>query len=103
MLQHHFMAVWIPAADDTNTFSTAIIGNGTPRYLIREVGPALRAEPGTTASTEARLWIGPKLQSKLPDVAPGLERTIDSGIFTVISLPLFCLLTQLQEFGSAHV
>lgn len=101
MLQHHFMAVWIPAADDANTFSTAILGNGTPRYLIREVGPALRAEPGTTASTEARLWIGPKLQSELPDVAPGLERTIDYGIFTVISMPLFWLLSQLHAlFGN---
>lgn len=101
MLQHHFMAVWIPAADDANTFSTAIVGNGTPHYLIREVGPALTADPGATASTEARLWVGPKLQSKLPDIAPGLERTIDYGIFTVISMPLFWLLSQLHAlFGN---
>lgn len=101
MLQHHFMAAWIPAAGDSNTFATAIIGNGTPRYVIREVGPSLSAEPGASASSEARLWIGPKLQSELPAVAPGLERTIDYGIFTLISDPLFAVLSFLHGlFGN---
>lgn len=101
MLQHHFMAAWIPAAGDSNTFATAIISNGTPRYVIREVGPSLSAEPGASASSEARLWIGPKLQSELPAVAPGLERTIDYGIFTLISDPLFAVLSFLHGlFGN---
>ena len=101
MLQHHFMAVWIPAAEDKNTFSTTVITNGTPRYVIREVGPALSADVGGRTSSDARLWIGPKLQSELPDVAPGLERTIDYGIFTLISDPLFAVLSFLHGlFGN---
>ena len=101
MLQHHFMAAWIPDAGDSNTFATAIIANGTPRYVIREVGPSLSAQPGASASSEARLWIGPKLQSELPHVAPGLERTIDYGIFTLISDPLFAVLSFLHSlFGN---
>ncbi|PKM08860.1 MAG: membrane protein insertase YidC [Gammaproteobacteria bacterium HGW-Gammaproteobacteria-4] len=101
MLQHHFMAVWIPGADESTTFSTAIFANGVPRYVIREVGPALVADPGARVSTEARLWVGPKLQSELPAVAPGLERTIDYGIFTLISDPLFAVLSFLHRlFGN---
>jgi len=101
MLPHHFMAAWIPDAGDSNTFATAIIANGTPRYVIREVGPSLSAQPGASASSEARLWIGPKLQSELPHVAPGLERTIDYGIFTLISDPLFAVLSFLHSlFGN---
>ncbi|MDX2299589.1 MAG: membrane protein insertase YidC [Xanthomonadaceae bacterium] len=101
MLQHHFMAVWIPTPADSAQYSTAVTTAGTPRYLIREMGPALEATPGATASSEARLWVGPKLQKQLPDVAPGLELTIDYGVFTVISMPLFKLMSFLHSlFGN---
>lgn len=101
MLQHHFMAVWIPTPADSAQYSTAVTTAGTPRYLIREMGPALAAAPGGTASSEARLWVGPKLQKLLPDVAPGLELTIDYGVFTVISMPLFKLMSFLHSlFGN---
>lgn len=93
MLQHHFMAAWIPAAGDAARYTTSMTQSATPRYLIREMGPVLEAMPGGSASSEARLWVGPKLQEELPEVAPGLELTIDYGVFTVISMPLFWLLS----------
>lgn len=101
MLQHHFMAVWIPAPADAAQYTTAMSSSGTPRYLIREMGPVLNAAAHGSASSEARLWVGPKLQKQLPDVAPGLELTIDYGMFTVISMPLFWLLSFLHGlFGN---
>jgi len=101
MLQHHFMAVWIPASNDSAQYTMAATASATPRYLIREMGPVLEAAAGGSASSEARLWVGPKLQKRLPDVAPGLELTIDYGVFTVISMPLFKLLSMLHAlFGN---
>ncbi len=97
MLQHYFLAAWIPLPQDTSHFSLAIVdAAGTPHYLIREVGPALQIPAGGNRSTEARLFIGPKLQEQLPAVAPGLGLAVDYGMFTLIAGPLYWLLSKLR-------
>jgi YidC/Oxa1 family membrane protein insertase len=79
MLQHHFFAAWIPGAKDTSTFSLAMPpANGTPQYLIREVGPGVNVAPGAQAETSARLWVGPKLVKQIEaQNVPGLDRAVD--------------------------
>ena len=79
MLQHHFFAAWIPGANDTSTFSLATpSANGTPQYLIREVGPGVNVAPGAQAETSARLWVGPKLVKQIEaQHVPGLDRAVD--------------------------
>ncbi|MGH8033648.1 MAG: membrane protein insertase YidC, partial [Lysobacterales bacterium] len=42
------------------------------------------------------LYLGPKLQDALESVAPGLEHTVNYGIFTVFSKPLFWLLAHIH-------
>ncbi|MDC8014292.1 membrane protein insertase YidC [Tahibacter soli] len=97
MLQHYFFAAWLPPATDAEQFSTTQLTNGgRVRYLIRAMGPALTVAPGASATSEARLYVGPKLQSTLNDVAPGLALTIDYGILTVISEPLHWVLAKLH-------
>ena len=93
MLQHYFVAAWIPAAQEATHFSTAQMPG---RYLIRTLGPAVEVAPGATARSEAALYIGPKLQDRLDGVAPGLGLTLDYGIFTVIAQPLHWLLAKLH-------
>lgn len=90
MLQHYFFAAWIPPADQTTRLSTGVVGK---RYLIRSLAPAITLEPGREATVSNRLYVGPKLQDQLAQLAPGLERVIDYGIFTVIAEPLFWLLS----------
>ncbi len=97
MLQHYFFAAWVPKADEADQYSTAVVTNaGTPRYLIRSMSPAITVAPGETKSFDARLYIGPKLQSTLATVAPGLELTVDYGMFTVISQPLHWILSEIH-------
>ncbi|QBB72497.1 membrane protein insertase YidC [Pseudolysobacter antarcticus] len=99
MLQHYFFAAWVPKADEADQYSTAVVTNaGTPRYLIRSMSPAITVAPGETKSFDARLYIGPKLQSTLATVAPGLELTVDYGMFTVISQPLHWILSEIHRF-----
>ncbi|MGA9422224.1 MAG: membrane protein insertase YidC [Rhodanobacteraceae bacterium] len=94
MLQHYFFAAWIPAADETDHYSTAAIPvDGATRYLVRVVSPPITVAPGASATSSARLYVGPKLQSTLDQVAPGLALTVDYGIFTVISEPLHWILS----------
>mgnify|MGYP005748804929 CR=1 FL=1 len=89
MLQHHFLVAWVPAKAEPQRFSLAQLGNGQPRFLIRAVGAPFEVAPGTRGSREATLWVGPKLQEQLQDVAPGMKLTLDYGIFTFLAQPMF--------------
>ena len=98
MLQHYFFAAWIPTTSETDSYSTLQIANPHgPRYLIRAMSPLLSVAPGQSRSESARLYIGPKLQSSLDQIAPGLSLTIDYGMFKVIAEPLHWLLTQFHK------
>jgi YidC/Oxa1 family membrane protein insertase len=92
MLQHYFFAAWIPPADEAGAYQTQVVAGPTPRYLIREVSPSRSVAPGQATTFAAKLYVGPKLQGTLDPIAPGLEATIDYGLVTVISQPLFALL-----------
>ena len=94
MVQHYFLAAWIPDAEGGNQFSSAAQKNG--RFMMRAISPRMAAAPGESVSSEASLYVGPKLQDQLDQVAPGMELTVDYGIFTVISQPLFWLLSALH-------
>jgi YidC/Oxa1 family membrane protein insertase len=99
MLQHYFFAAWIPAPEESVQVSTTVLtGN---QYLIREVSPAFELAAGSRIEHNARLYVGPKLQDDLGEIAPGLERTVDYGVFTILSRPLFWLLSKLHAlFGN---
>ncbi|HEY2621997.1 MAG TPA: membrane protein insertase YidC [Dyella sp.] len=98
MLQHYFFVAWIPPAHDPNTYSTSVINPDTaqPIYLIRAVGPSLNVAPGQSLTTASRMYIGPKLQGTLDQVAPGLDLTTNYGWLTVVAQPLHWLLSELH-------
>jgi YidC/Oxa1 family membrane protein insertase len=98
MIQHYFFAAWIPPAEEEATFSTQLLQTDAwPRYIARNVSPAQQAAPGAHLEFSSRLYLGPKLQDNLPDIAPGLEYTVNYGIFTVFSKPLFWLLEKIHD------
>lgn len=97
MLQHYFFAAWIPNAGESSRFGSALLDeHGTQRYLVRSLGPTLTVAPGASATSEARLYVGPELQSTLDSVAPGLSLVVDYGVFTVIAQPLHWVLAHLH-------
>ena len=97
MVQHYFLAAWIPDAKEPAKLSIATDpGNGEPIYRVISQGPALQIPAGGSRSIDARLYVGPKLQDTLPSLAPGLGLTVDYGWFTIFAGPLYWLLSRLH-------
>ncbi|HJR10647.1 MAG TPA: membrane protein insertase YidC [Rhodanobacteraceae bacterium] len=105
MSQRFFVAAWIPDAKQAQQFGSvetpAGDASGKPRYLIRTVGPGFSVAPGASATRTSRLYVGPKLQDRLGDIAPGLDRTVDYGMWTFIAQPMFKLLGFLHKLVGA--
>ncbi|MBT8094774.1 MAG: membrane protein insertase YidC, partial [Gammaproteobacteria bacterium] len=55
-------------------------------------------EPGSTASFGTTLFVGPKLQSQLEEIDKKLKLTVDYGWLTILSQPLFWLLSFVHGF-----
>lgn len=91
MIQHYFVAAWIPPAGESYHYYTKTPETG--RYVIGAYGNTQKAiNPGDSAQFENKLFAGPKLQDHLAEVAPGLELTVDYGKLTILAEPVFWLL-----------
>jgi len=98
MVQHYFFTAWIPPQAEINSYSTQVYSpTGSPRYIARAVSPAVKVAAGESHEFESRLYAGPKLQDDIEDVAPGLGHTVNYGIFTVFSKPLYWLLSHIHS------
>jgi YidC/Oxa1 family membrane protein insertase len=99
MIQHYFISAWIPSADSSHLYQTRKVAN-TNQYIIGFTDPVLTVQPGASAATGAQFFVGPKIQSWLEEISPGLELTIDYGWLWFIAQPLFWLLTFIQGIVS---
>jgi YidC/Oxa1 family membrane protein insertase len=97
MVQHYFLAAWIPPEDQRHRYTTRQVANGQlPRYLVAATSPQVTVDAGDRHTFTARLFAGPKLQNRLDEVAPGLRLTVDYRFFTIISRPLFWALDKIH-------
>jgi len=94
LIQHYFLSAWVPPVDSPEHFFTKVLKGD--RYLIGMYGSGVTVAPGQTQQLSSELWVGPKLQNSLSEVAAGLDLTVDYGWLTVIAQPLFWLLTKLH-------
>jgi YidC/Oxa1 family membrane protein insertase len=90
LVQHYFISAWIPAADAQNTFSMLKTAAGD--NIARFTSPELQLAPRASGSIGAQFYAGPKDQSRLREIAPGLDLTVDYGWLWWIAQPLFALL-----------
>jgi len=91
MIQHYFLAAWIPETGNENLYYSRYNRN-KDHYTIGTRASAISIEAGQTGEISSRLVVGPKLQNKLEEIAPGLDLTVDYGILTIFAKPLFWLL-----------
>jgi len=99
MVQHYFVSAWLidkPGAPaPAREFFTAKVDTNT--YSVGELVPLGAIAPGASKTFDAHLYVGPQEENKLAEMAPGLELVKDYGWFTILSKPLFWLLTQLHK------
>ena len=96
MIQHYFAAAWVPGSEDTNRYYSMSLPSA--RYAIGVVSPASVVAPGGTGQFSLDFYVGPKIQERMQDVAPHLERTVDYGWLWLIAEPLFWLLSWIHGF-----
>ena len=96
MIQHYFAAAWVPGSEDTNHYYSKSLAHGL--FAIGVVSPAVVVSPGSTGEFSLALYVGPKIQERMQDVAPHLERTVDYGWLWLIAEPLFWLLSWIHGF-----
>lgn len=97
MIQHYFLAAWIPPSEQRHRYSARRITSvQIPRYQLSAVSGPVEIAAGSSHLFSARLFAGPKLQNRLDEVAPGLRLTVDYRFFTIISRPLFWALDKIH-------
>jgi len=95
MIQHYFVTASIPDQNVTNTYYAREVESG--RYAVGVVEPAFTIDAGQSDMVRTQIYIGPTEQDVLKTIAPGLEKTIDYGMFTILAEPLFWLLSHIHD------
>ncbi len=94
-IQHHFLSAIVPPGDSQNAFRVAQQGDVA---ISSTIGTETRIAPGGEATFDTTLFVGPKLQDQLEDVDKSLKLTVDYGWLTILSQPLFWLLSKVHVF-----
>jgi YidC/Oxa1 family membrane protein insertase len=87
IIQHYFVAAWIPSEKATREFYTNKIDANL--YAVGIKQPLAELAPGASVRVDSRLLIAPQDQRMLESIAPGLDLTVDYGWLTVIAKPIF--------------
>ncbi len=94
MIQHYFLAAWVPPRDTTLRYYSRV---SRGEYILGQSAPWQVVAAGETGRFENRLFVGPKEQDRLADVAEGLQLAVDYGWLTIISKPLFIALDWIHD------
>ena len=90
-IQHHFVRAVVPEQGSDYRFSVVAKGDVATSTVIRR--SLVEVAPGTSETLSTTLFVGPKLQQQLEQIEETLKLTVDYGWLTIISSPLFWLLS----------
>ena len=90
MVQHYYVAAWLPAAKTAREFFMRKLEDNL--YATGLIVPVATVAPGASAVVSMPLYAGPQEQSTLKQLAPGLDLVVDYGLLALIAAPLFWLL-----------
>lgn len=93
MLQHYFVAAWLPKEKTPREYFTRKLDNGL--YSAGVIVPVDTIAAGQAGKVSMSLYAGPS-ESTLDKIAPGLGLTVDYGWLTIIARPIFWSLIQIH-------
>ncbi|WP_252107789.1 MULTISPECIES: membrane protein insertase YidC [unclassified Halomonas] len=95
IIQHYFVSAWAPKQNEQNLFY--VTTDARDRNVVAFAGPTSSVAAEGEATLGATLYMGPKVQDYLEQVAPNLQLTVDYGWLWFIANPLFWLLDHIQD------
>ncbi|RUR30097.1 membrane protein insertase YidC [Vreelandella andesensis] len=95
MIQHYFVSAWAPAQNQQNLYY--VTTDSRDRNVVAFAGPTSSVAANGEATLSATLYMGPKVQDYLEQVAPNLRLTVDYGWLWFIANPLFWLLDKIHD------
>ena len=96
ILQHYFVSAWIPSQKASHDYFASQLSNGD--NVIGFKNQNIDIAPGAATIITQTLYIGPKDQIALAELAENLDLVIDYGWLWWLAQPLFWLLTLIQQF-----
>lgn len=99
MIQHYFVSAWI--GDTTEGVTNVIYSGAADSDNSAIIG--IRTTPTEIAANsehefKSSMWIGPKSQDDMEQVAPNLDLTVDYGWLWFLSIPLFKIMEFIHSF-----
>ncbi len=94
-IQHHFVRAVVPPAGSEYRYTVAVKDDVATSSAIRR--SVVSVAPDSRETLATTMFIGPKLQSQLEEIDASLKLTVDYGWLTIISQPLFWLLSFVFE------
>jgi YidC/Oxa1 family membrane protein insertase len=96
MIQHYFVAALIPDLDDQEkSFYGKSINE--QNYTAGVKMPTLTIAAGDSAQAKYSMYLGPKEHKRLEPIVEYLDLTVDYGVLTIISQPLFTVMEWIHK------
>jgi YidC/Oxa1 family membrane protein insertase len=95
-IQHHFLRAVVPTPGVEYKYSVSVREDVATSSAIRR--GVLSVAPGSSDTFATTVFVGPKLQSQLETIDDSLKLTVDYGWLTIISQPLFWLLSFIYDY-----
>jgi YidC/Oxa1 family membrane protein insertase len=108
MVQHYFVAAWLPVVGTPREYYMRKIDGGKETaYAAGVIIPVAQTAPGTRATVSMPLYAGPQIQSMLEHLAKpvadggigaqGLPLVVDYGWLTIVAAPIFWCLDAIHK------
>ena len=108
MVQHYFVAAWLPAAKTPREYyMRKVEGSVPPSYNAGVIVPVAATAPGAKTTLSMPLYAGPQTQSILDQLAKpvseggidaqGLPLVVDYGWLTIVAAPIFWCLDAINK------
>ncbi len=95
-IEHHFLRAVVPTPGVDYKYDVVVKGDVATSSAIRR--SLVSIAPGASDTFATTVFIGPKLQDQLEQIDESLKLTVDYGWLTIISQPLFWVLSLVHGF-----
>lgn len=94
-VQQYFIGAWIPANTVPHDYSTEVLSSKVDDkkiHALRFLDEQINVAPGEEEVVAAKFYAGPEIAEDLQSLSPGLQKTLDYGIFWPLAWPIFLVL-----------